>query len=269
MSDDELLRALGQMARQERDRETARLDERWDRLAAGDLSAAEEAELRSLAAASEEARQAYEAFRPLGADFQARVVQAIRDEAGAAAATAAPPVRVLPFRPRAGWLAGALGAAAAVAASLVFLVRAPAPLPGYVLAVAGGDQPLRGAPAAAPEARVLHPGSSLTVLARPSTEVPDSDRLEARWFVARGAEIRELVAPRKEVAPGGAVRLSGTLGEDLAIELGEWSLWVVVGRQGRLPGASLLRAHRGALTLRGAGWIALRDPVTLRIVADR
>ena len=72
------MRDLGHLAREESEAEKRRLDERWDRLAAGTLSAEEEAELRALAAASPEAARAYEAFRPLGADFQARVVEAIR-----------------------------------------------------------------------------------------------------------------------------------------------------------------------------------------------
>jgi RNA polymerase sigma-70 factor (ECF subfamily) len=46
-------------------------------LAAGTLTAEEDAELRALAVSSPEAREAYEAFRPLGATFQARVVSAI------------------------------------------------------------------------------------------------------------------------------------------------------------------------------------------------
>src|SRR5581483_237467 len=77
MNKDQLLGELGGLARQEREAEKARLDERWDRLAAGTLTPEEEAELKALAANSPEARETYEAFRPLGADFQARVVSAI------------------------------------------------------------------------------------------------------------------------------------------------------------------------------------------------
>ena len=69
---DRLLKELGDLARQQDEAERARFDERWDRLAAGTLTAEEEAELKALAEASPEDREAYEAFRPLGADFQAR-----------------------------------------------------------------------------------------------------------------------------------------------------------------------------------------------------
>jgi RNA polymerase sigma factor (sigma-70 family) len=63
-------------------------DERWDRLAAGTLSAEEEEELRALADSSPEAREAYKAFKPLGADFQARVVSAINAQSRNAEDTA-------------------------------------------------------------------------------------------------------------------------------------------------------------------------------------
>ena len=49
MSEDELLRNLGHVAREQAGRERLFLDERWDRLAAGTLSAEEDAELRRLA----------------------------------------------------------------------------------------------------------------------------------------------------------------------------------------------------------------------------
>jgi RNA polymerase sigma-70 factor (ECF subfamily) len=79
MNKDPILSELGALARQEGEGESP-LDERWDRLAAGTLTAEEDTELRALAASSPEAREAYEAFRPLGAAFQARVVSAINAE---------------------------------------------------------------------------------------------------------------------------------------------------------------------------------------------
>src|SRR5436305_6363036 len=121
---DRLLRELGDLARSETKAEEARFDERWDRLAAGTLTAEEDAELKALAASSPEAREAYEAFRPLGADFQARVVSAINAERP----------RVLPFRRMIHRAEIWVGLAAAMAAGVFFLVRGPAtqaPLPGY------------------------------------------------------------------------------------------------------------------------------------------
>src|SRR5215831_10074605 len=124
MSDDRLLRELGHLAREEKEAEQARLDERWDRLADGTLSPEEDAELRALAAASPEAREAYEAFRPLGAAFQARLV----DELATAvpAATKTPAGRLLNFRRALSRNSVRFGAvAAAVAAACLFLVLRP------------------------------------------------------------------------------------------------------------------------------------------------
>src|SRR5215218_2805744 len=101
MSEDRLLRELGHRAREEEEAAKARFNERWDRLAAGTLTAEEEAELLALAETFPEDREAYEAFRPLGADFQARVVEA------ATAELPKPKSTLLPFRPAArigGWV---------------------------------------------------------------------------------------------------------------------------------------------------------------------
>src|SRR5436305_14630439 len=124
---DRLLRELGDLARSETKAEEARFDERWDRLAAGTLTAEEDAELKALAASSPEAREAYEAFRPLGADFQARVVSAINSEKSPKPQPLPQPLPLpqppqpLPFRP-ARRIEVWAGLAAAVAAGVFFLV---------------------------------------------------------------------------------------------------------------------------------------------------
>src|SRR5262245_2555787 len=66
MNDEELLKAVGRSARARQP-----LDERFEELAADRLSDAEREKLLEEAATSEEASEAYEAYRPLGAEFQA------------------------------------------------------------------------------------------------------------------------------------------------------------------------------------------------------
>src|SRR6187401_2055610 len=124
MSEDELLHTLGNLAR---------YDERWDRLAAGTLTPEEDAELRALAATDADAREAHEAFRPLGAEFLARIQESIAAPAVAKPANAASSAKVLPFGRRAGKIGCLIAAAAAIAAMLTFFVRPPA-LPDYALA---------------------------------------------------------------------------------------------------------------------------------------
>src|ERR1700726_2409408 len=175
MSEDPLLRELGRLAQEENEAEAARRDERWDRLAAGTLGVEEEAALRALAATSPAAREAYEAFRPLGADFQARVVGALESELRRTASgveTREPRSRLLPFRPRTWRFAGSLAAAAVAALGLLLVVRGPAtmpPLPLYSAQLSGGIQTLRGAsgPAAGPQQ--FGPGSRLSLVVRPES----------------------------------------------------------------------------------------------------
>ena len=169
MNEDRLSRELGDLARQEDEAERARFDERWDRLAAGTLTAEEEAELKTLAGSSPEAQEAYEAFRPLGADFQARMVSAAAAELVNVQPSPPPepPPRVLPFRRAAARIEVWLGTAAAVAAGLFFFcLRTPAslpPLPGYELASLVLPSEYRG-----PGSGTAAPGSPVRLTVTPA-----------------------------------------------------------------------------------------------------
>jgi hypothetical protein len=257
MTDDRLLRELGDLAREQGEAERARWDERWDRLAAGTLTPEEEAELKALAEASPEAREAYEAFRPLGAGFQARVVEAINAER----AGEAPPPRVLPFRRAIRRAEVWLGSAAAVAASLFFLLRGPAlpPLPVYTAELAGGAQTYRGREAAPNGPQVFVPGSPLTLTVTPETAVQGG--VEARAFLSPLAGKGDLQAwepaPPLESTEQGAVRLQGTVGQEIRLSPGDWRVWIVVGRKGGIPSLERLRAELRAGRTRGAGWRAV------------
>jgi hypothetical protein len=297
MSDDELLYALAAEARREADREREALDERWDRLAAGDLSPAEEAGLAILHP------EAYEAFRPLGADFQQRVVQALQAAAAAERAPAgappgapgpavsgepgvpgpagAPSGRLLPFHRRRWVWTGAGVAAVAAASVVVFSIGIRPALPDYTVQVQAGEARLRGGAAAAPETAaggpaagsaadvLLSAGDSLVVRVRPET--PVTAPIEARWFAARRGEVpRQLRGAGAEGSSNGAVRLSGTVGHDLDLTPGVWSLWVMVGRTGALPDAALLRAAGAAApgwTRRNRDWRVWRV-AGLRVEGD-
>jgi hypothetical protein len=261
MSEDRLLNELGDLARRETEAEQARFDERWDRLAAGTLSADEDAELRALAAASPEAREAYEAFRPLGGEIQARVVAALAAELAPAAEE--PPARVLPFR-RAATRGGAwLAAAAAMAAGLFFLLRPGVPpLPQYLPPeLSGGAQVLRSAEPAA--SNVFGPGAFLTLAVRPRRQV--AGPVEAHAFfgpAGTGGEILPL-PPDPEVAPTGVVRLQGTVGQEIRMPAGAWRIWIVAGRPGKLPSVDGLTAALRRGETRGAAWQAVAADVRI------
>jgi hypothetical protein len=260
MSDAPWLRELAQVNREREAEERSRLDERWDRLSAGELTPEEEAELKALAETSEEAREAYEAFRPLGPDFQARVVSAVRAQE--------PQARVLPFRRAArrygGWLMAAVAAAA-----LFLFVRNPAsmpPLPAYKARLSDGAREYRGAaePSAGPS--VFFPGTQLTLEVTPEQAV--TGPLEAHAFLARGTDILPWEPePPLDLSPQGAVRLRGRLGEEIRLPPGEWKIWVVIGRPGKLPPTDEIMAGLRAGRTRHPDWQAAASE-GLRI-ADR
>lgn len=241
MMSDRLLRDLGDLARKEAEAEQARLDERWDRLAAGTLTAEEETELKALAASSPEAGEAYAAFRPLGADFQARVANAINSQRASEAPAPEPREerpRVLPFRRLARRMEVWIGAAAAVAAGVFFLVRGPAypPLPQYQMARLEGEKVIRGGePSPSNEAPVYTPGSPLTITTNPFT--PVTGPVDARAFLSRstGHEDLEPWKPNKVKIENGSVSIEGVLGDDLQISPGEWVVWTVVARPRNIP----------------------------------
>jgi hypothetical protein len=233
MSDDELLKELARVAREQK--QDGKLDERWDGLSAGTLSDEERAELERLAAQSPEGKEAHEAFRPLDAAARERISARLEQEL-APARPQAPAERreakVLPFRRR-GWQV-ASGAAVAAAAAVAAFVLLPAqkgpPLPGYSLSLAG-IQELRSDGAEAEVAR-LEPGSQLVLVLRPEQAV--GGRVEVRAFLFRDGEGRAWTPPM-EVSEDGAVRIRGRVEELLPLSPGEWTLAVAVGRPGEVP----------------------------------
>lgn len=291
--DDRLLRDLARLAREEEAREGNLLDDRWDRLAEGSLSAEEGERLAAEAAGSAEARLAYEAFRPLGAAFQTRVAAQILEELGAQpeagqfpvpishrshlshrSPPASRPLQTEPLRPRTvlgrfAWRG--LVAAAALAGAVVVGPRLfVPPFPAYELALLPEGEASERSLAAAPDEdpALFHPGTAFEVAVRPLTPIDDlHGPLEVRCVLQAGDQVRSWpsCAERAEVAPTRAVRIAGTVGEELTLEPGTWTLWIVLGRQGRIADLE----HRPALltgqTVAKRDWIALRVPKPLRM----
>ncbi len=261
-----MLRELGELARQEGEADQARFDERWDRLAAGTLTAEEAAELEALAASSPEGKEAYEAFRPLGADFQARMVALASAELKGAAPVEpviAPPVepdeqrsRLLFFRRAVRRVEVRVGAVAAAAASLLFLIipLALPPLPAYTVDPLIGNQTSRGgepSPASGPP--VFAPGSPLRIVIHPLKSVQGSLDPQPYLEVPGGGKVGWVPIPgfRRDLGAGGTVRLDGTLGETIQLPFGTWRICVVVSRPGKAPQARQLPA---ALRTKHADW---------------
>lgn len=252
MNDDPLMRELGRVAAEEEEADRSRYAA-WERLSAGELSGEEEAALAKQAETSAEARLAYEAFRPLGPEFEARMVRTLvaAPDLPAAGGVVTPAARAstLPrYARRFGWLA----AAATIAASLVLLVvtwRASPPLPAYALEISGGLRTTRGA--AAGSMPIFRRGSEITVVLRPSTQA--AGRTEARCcFLVRGEAWRSW--PLAAEQSGQSFRFTGSL--DSGLEAGEWRLWAAVGRPGSLPDEAALPSRLRQGGEQHPGWQA-------------
>lgn len=180
-----------------------------------------------------------------------------------------PPPRVLPFPQPAAWLWKAAAATAAAAAALFLFVRTPAPLPAlpaYTAHLSVGAQSSRGTAEPSSGLPVFIPGTRLTLDLRPEQAVAES--VEAQAFLARGADIfLWKPEPPLDLPPGGAVRLQGRLGEEIRLQPGEWRIWIVVGRPGKIPPADKIVAELRAGRTRHADWHAVVSE-NLR-VADR
>jgi hypothetical protein len=100
---------------------------------------------------------------------------------------------------------------------------------------------------------VFSPGSVLTLDASPEQAV--TGPLEAQAFAERGAELVPLeLRPQVE---NGAVRLRGTVGQEIPLPPGDWRIWVVVGRPGKIPSREDLQAELRAGRIRHDDWQAV------------
>jgi hypothetical protein len=232
---------LADLARIARDEAAARAeDPRWERLARGELSAADEAEIRRQAAGDPEIAALYEAFRPLSDETKGRIADRVL--AAEASRHGHGTARVVPFRPlrRAAIVAIPLALAAAVA---LWVARPPtdtgavasadAPLPEYALGVTGGDRATRSGDAPHGNGAIeLRRESRLELVLRPSK--PITGAVAARGFLVQGADARAW-NPAMEVSGDGAIRAAGPAGAFLGVPAGAWDVVLVVGRAGGLP----------------------------------
>jgi hypothetical protein len=222
MEADDLLQQLGEHARDDAEGRGPADDAVWDKLAGGELTPAEDAELRRRAADDPAVKTLYEAYRPLDEATKARLAaRATRDLA---------PRKVIAFR-RALLLAGPIAAAAGLILFLSFRSSSTAgpTLPAYSLSLSGGDRATRSGEPVEQGPVELHPGSRLEVVLRPATAVAGGVVVQS--FVAEDGDARLLNVPIERSAEG-AVRIAGEAQALLGAAPGSRTLAFVVCPEG-------------------------------------
>lgn len=252
----DLLDQLSQAAREQTQDEQDRLDPRWDRLAAGLLSAEEHDELLGLADASGEANEAYRAFKPLGPAFESRVAAAIlarqqveaeerlaAEEEAVPAAAVSPPAPAVSPPGRRAWYFGGLGSVLAAAMTVMFFVSSLAdPLPNYAPERLAGISEDRGSvPAlvAGGGTPVYFRGNEIPLVAEARIEPGEKPEAQLFYVAEDGRLSGSKLAPRIDNG-GMRVAFSPIVGDDLELPPGNWRLVVVIARPGKWPDSTTL-----------------------------
>ncbi len=285
MNNSGFLRDLARTAREEDAEEQQRWD-RWDRLNDGDLFPEELAELRA------EDEMAFEAFRPLGADFNARVVEKIGPLIPAPRPVPIPVPVPEPLPPSPSPLpfparlrrsvrrTGFVGSRFAEAAALVLMVRMvipPPPTPptnlrqipaigitdlrSSVQGTRGGDEE-QAIPA---DATPLVAGARFTASAQPFETLPPRVTLDVHCYVSAKERIRKL--RRISCAPSapsesGARDIAGSLPQDLPP--GPAILWIVLANSGHQPEIGVIERLPTDQPTFQPTWQALPQPIEVR-----
>jgi hypothetical protein len=227
---------LTQLAKAKREEDASADDPRWEKLARGELSAAEDAELRARAETEPEVALLYEAYRPLSAQVKERI---------AARIASAPKSSVVVLRP---WRRIAvIVLPLAAAAAFVVAARRPQPeldarSPSYTLEASRGDRAQRSAHETAPGPIALQRDSTLELVLRPST--PSSVPVTVRAFLVQGEDARAWSPPIQRSADG-AARIAGKASE-LGLQSGTWDLAFALGNADAVPSdpSAIARALR-------------------------
>ena len=235
-ADLQLLFALGETARSERERDGYAT---LEALAAGELDAA--AVALPAAAAGEAERELFAPWDDAAQDaLVERALEHLTLDAPAQPLAAVPSLHQARVRSRARYsrFAALSGAVALAAATVLMLRPTPSRLPEYTASVQAGDHSQRSmsdAAATPSHRRTVHERSLLELQLRP--EAPALERVWAALLVREpGTKRLRLVALRPELADSGAVRWRASASELTAGRLGEVDVIAIVGA-GREPAA--------------------------------
>ena len=253
MSDDALLKRLGQIAR-ENEQAEEHLEEHLLALARGESG--EKQFLESLEGHDEiDADAAALVFAPFDKKFEDLAVHRIEAELKKNAATSTstspsfqqPPDEVAHINRHRSrrWIKVAspiIGLAAA--ALLVFALLPKKPIPEYSLSIIGGEKAVRGEHQPETETPLaLSPGGAVEIILKP--ERATEQDVHARVFLVHQKEIARLNAPIEKDEQG-AIRIVVVAGEHFTPLPGRSQLVITVGPSGELPGARAILAGDAA-----------------------
>ena len=243
-----------EIARRERE---ADADGFWHRRTFDTATPEDEEELQARLDGPEEARLDDEVFRPLGEDFHRRTMgrlQKIQLEP-----KSKPQANVLTHRlftrSKSQWLAAA--ALLLVALGLGYMLRSGTPaLPAYEAELAGRVQDQRSLEAESDEVATFQMGGPFVLTLRPAGDEEVTDPLRWKYFLESTTDgsRRPWVPATQLTTSRGAVRIEGSVGEEIDLPPGEWTLVAVYGT-GELPTMDDVQTDSGR------GWRAVRIPL--------
>ena len=270
MSEDTLLKTLASRVREQQPDD--RVDDAlWDQYAAGELSEEELHDLLSRTSSSD-AEKMQAAFAPLDQAFKGQLVSSATEQLAKGGPGIDEEVKVesdkvVSIESRRSKFFAPLAVAATLLLAigtwqLGFQTQGHLPLPAYELAVLGGSE-FRSTDTAVtlPE---FAAGDRLEIRLTPATAIDST--VEGRVYAQTSQVLMPLESMDFELAPTGAARISGRIGDAVLLNSGTNTLVVVVGQEDRLPDeAKLFRLFEqsGPLerVLLGDGWQAWRVPL--------
>ena len=225
---------LGQVARHDEAEQQKRFGDRWRRRTENALSQDELHDLQREAQASSRVGLDDEAFRPLGEDFHARIVDRFP--------SSEPSRRSSPwFSPRSSpWLAFAAGTVMAVVTLFWFVdPRTQDPtgrmmdMPHFTVEVQGEARGERSPTRpGATDLPVFVVGRPFHLTFRPDRELPAHFQHQLR--LSRDGD-RPTIWRAQDISPAGVVTVRGVLGDDIPLAPGSYTFTLIYGIAGALP----------------------------------
>jgi len=278
MSDDEFMKELKAVAKEELDKQILPGDALLEQLVDGTISDADLKTLQSMAAEDESVAVAIQAFTPLGDKFEDNLTDKLLAMVGAEEPELSKePARVLNLEEKKPsffeWIQNlfqfenpafgpALAGAAAMAMVAVFYPGTDSPLGRYNMEISQGDALVRGKTEVAQGTPTYAMGSLVQIILRPDTG--GDDELQVRTYLASENEFTQLNIPT-QVSATGAVRISGEAGQAFPARDKPYDVVTVLSRFNDTPDEATVRqAVQAGIQAQGEHWQILTTKIHIQ-----